>query len=77
MVLLFQLEKIVKTYKKFAHLPALSGVKLSQKGAVVNSTWTYRNLERGKSSKFLLTHLVSSGSSIAHPTDVTSEYGFQ
>lgn len=64
----------MKTYKKFALLPALSSVKLSQKGAVVNSTWTYRNLERGKSSKFLLTHLVSSGSSSGFPVDVTAEY---
>lgn len=38
----------------------LVGAKLTNNKTVVNSIWNQRNLERGKTTKFVRTHLLTS-----------------
>lgn len=56
---LLQVEKITKIYRRLAQVPALTGAKVLANGSVVCSSWTQRNIERGKTAKFLQTDIVS------------------
>lgn len=52
----------METYKEIAKIPSLVDAEIIPKGDnyVVLSTWTQRNLDSGKQTKFLETHLLSS-----------------
>lgn len=69
----------METYKKIAKIPSLVDAEIVLKGDnyVVLSTWTQRNLDSGKQTKFLQTHLLSSelenlGNIL--PIDTSNEY---
>ncbi|XP_025831069.1 acylamino-acid-releasing enzyme isoform X2 [Agrilus planipennis] len=57
--MVLEVDKIVKIYKSLAQIPALVGARFDLKGLVINSWWSQRNLDTGKTNKFLITHLVT------------------
>ncbi|XP_060528020.1 acylamino-acid-releasing enzyme-like [Cylas formicarius] len=68
-----KLDKIVKTYKSLAQIPALAGAQIYHSN-VINTVWSQRNLEKGKSTKFSRT-LILNGHNVdeTFPLDITSE----
>lgn len=47
-----KIDSAIKTYKKLAKIPAIASGQILNNG-VINSIWSQRNLEKGKTAKFL------------------------
>jgi len=69
-----KLDKIVKTYKSLSQIPALVGAQIQSQN-VINSTWSQRNIEKGKTTKFTRTILLNNFKNTEEtlPVDVSSE----
>ncbi|CAH0554422.1 unnamed protein product [Brassicogethes aeneus] len=70
-----KVDKIVKVYKSLAQNPSLLGAYLCSNG-VVNSVWSQRNIEKGKTTKFTKTFVLDKNlKKIAEtqPLDITDE----
>lgn len=75
-----QVDKVVKVFKAVTQYPAPTSARIMKgvtgsSGVTVLSSWSQRNLERGKSVKFQRTHFVDSlqKASDMLPVDTTSE----
>ncbi|XP_067011010.1 acylamino-acid-releasing enzyme [Anabrus simplex] len=76
-----QVDKVVKVFKTVAQYPTPSSARVLKFPQGVNTTtiltsWTQRNLERGKTIKFQQTHLIDTSISKASdmlPVDITFE----
>ncbi|KAK9873204.1 hypothetical protein WA026_021437 [Henosepilachna vigintioctopunctata] len=70
------MEKIVNIYRRLSLVPALLDAKLSKSGNLIYSIWSHRNLEKGKTTKFLRSILLYSDLStdcVFQPVDVSNE----
>ncbi|XP_050303713.1 acylamino-acid-releasing enzyme-like [Anthonomus grandis grandis] len=69
-----KLDKIVKTYRSLAQVPALVGAQIHSPN-VINTVWSQRNIEKGSTTKFSRTLLLNDFE--VHdetlPVDVSSE----
>ncbi|KAM3964471.1 acylamino-acid-releasing enzyme isoform 2-T2 [Aphomia sociella] len=71
------LENIINAYKRLAKIPSIVGGKLSSRGDKISSKWSVRNLDKGKTSKYLLKYVLDSNlkllSESSFGTDVSNE----
>ncbi|XP_052759422.1 acylamino-acid-releasing enzyme-like isoform X2 [Galleria mellonella] len=72
-----QLENIINVYKRLAKIPSIVGGRLNSSGNKVLSKWSVRNLDKGKTSKYLLDYVLNSDlkviSESSFGTDVSNE----
>ncbi|CAH2980507.1 unnamed protein product [Chilo suppressalis] len=54
-----QLESIVNAYKTLSKIPTVLGGKLIRNGSKISSRWSVRNLDKGKSSRFLYNYVLN------------------
>lgn len=64
-------------YKKLAQVPSLLNARVLLSGVVITSEWTQRNVENGRHTKYLRSHLLSTefdkvGDIL--PLDISNEY---
>ncbi|KAH1012228.1 hypothetical protein HUJ05_011421 [Dendroctonus ponderosae] len=69
-----RVDKIVKTYKSLAQIPALLGAQI-QSPNIVNAVWSQRNLETGSIAKFSRTLFINNLQTVEStlPVDVSKE----
>ncbi|CAH1156028.1 unnamed protein product [Phaedon cochleariae] len=69
-----KVDKFVKTYKTLAQIPAITGGRIRSDG-IISSLWSQRNLERGKTSKFMREFFTKDLIKLAEtsPVDVSTE----
>lgn len=69
-----KVDKIVKTYQVLTQIPALIGADLRSNG-IVKSAWSQRNIEKGKTVKFVKDIFVSDVKKVAEslPLDISTE----
>nr|AEE63650.1 unknown [Dendroctonus ponderosae] len=69
-----RVDKIVKTYKSLAQIPALLGAQI-QSPNIVNGVWSQRNLETGSIAKFSRTLFINNLQTVEStlPVDVSKE----
>ncbi|KAJ8927445.1 hypothetical protein NQ314_020115 [Rhamnusium bicolor] len=72
-----KVDKIVKTYKSLAQVPTLIGANIRSNG-IVSTSWSQRNLERGKTTKFTKDIFMSSLTKLTEgmPMDISSDSNF-
>ncbi|XP_059059137.1 acylamino-acid-releasing enzyme-like [Achroia grisella] len=72
-----QLENIINAYRRLAKIPSIVGGKLNSKGDRIYSKWSVRNLDKGKSTKYLLEYVLDNKlkviSESTFGTDVSNE----
>ncbi|KAJ8934689.1 hypothetical protein NQ318_015158 [Aromia moschata] len=69
-----KVDKIVKTYRMLTQVPTLVGGNIRSNG-IVSSTWSQRNLEKGKTTKFVKDIFITDLKRAAEglPVDVSNE----
>ncbi|KAJ8978652.1 hypothetical protein NQ317_019088 [Molorchus minor] len=69
-----RIEKIVKTYRSLTQTPSLVAANIRSNG-ILSTTWSQRNLEKGKATKFLREIFTTDLKKIAEglPVDVSNE----
>ncbi|XP_018575043.1 acylamino-acid-releasing enzyme [Anoplophora glabripennis] len=69
-----KVDKIVKTYQVLAQIPTVIGADLRANG-IVRSAWSQRNIEKGKTVKFVKDVFVSDFKKVAEslPLDISTE----
>lgn len=52
------MESVIKAYKTLAKIPSIVGGRLNSKGNRVTSKWSVRNLDKGKSTHYLIDYIL-------------------
>lgn len=52
------MESVIKAYKTLSKIPSIVGGRLNNKGNRVTSRWSVRNLDKGKSTQYLIDYVL-------------------
>lgn len=64
-----QLETILNAYTTLAKIPAVAGGKLTNAGKKITATWSVRNLDKGKNTKYASTYTLDTNLNVIDQSD--------
>ncbi|CAB3253916.1 unnamed protein product [Arctia plantaginis] len=64
-----QLDNIISAYKTLAKIPSVAGGKLNNVGRKITATWSVRNLDKGKNTKYVSSYLLDDSLSVVAEND--------
>ncbi|CAK1595792.1 unnamed protein product [Parnassius mnemosyne] len=64
-----QIETIVNAYKTLAKIPAIAGGKLNNNGNRISCKWSVRNLDKGKTTKYLHDYILDTDLNVIAQSD--------
>ncbi|XP_026725351.1 acylamino-acid-releasing enzyme-like isoform X1 [Trichoplusia ni] len=68
-----QLDTIISAYKTLAKIPSIAGGKLNNAANRVNAKWSVRNLDRGKTTKYVSTYLLDDALNVTDQSEFGSD----
>ncbi|XP_026332967.1 acylamino-acid-releasing enzyme-like [Hyposmocoma kahamanoa] len=72
-----QIETIVNAYKTLSKIPTIVGGKLNKSATGVTAKWSVRNLDKGKTTKYLYDYVLDEKLNVIseseYPTDISNE----